>query len=114
MGDQKLEAEGDVFYDTAVSAQSLQPGQMVALEVAGKAIILTRYEDRPVAFAGRCPHAAARLEEGTLYRHKLTCADHGYCFDIRNGRTLWPPDEAVRLRRYPVTGINGTVWVRVA
>jgi nitrite reductase/ring-hydroxylating ferredoxin subunit len=114
MGDQKLEAEGDSFYDTAVAADSLQPGQMIPVEVNGRSLILTRYEGELIAFSGRCPHAAARLEEGTLYRHKLTCPDHGYCFDIRNGRTLWPPDEAVRLRRYPVTEKNGTVWVRVA
>lgn len=103
----------DGFYDTAVSPQSLLDGQMISLELAGKVIILTRYEGEVMALAGRCPHAAARLDTGTLYRHKLTCPDHGYCFDIRNGRTLWPPDEAVRLRRYPVKEEDGVIKLKL-
>jgi nitrite reductase/ring-hydroxylating ferredoxin subunit len=102
------------FVDTAVFPQFLQSGQMVSVQINGRALILTRYEGEVIAFSGRCPHAAAPLEKGTLYRHKLTCPDHGYCFDIRNGRTLWPPDEAVRLRRYPVKEKDGRLWVRVA
>lgn len=103
----------ETFYETAVSANSLRPGEMMPLVVNGHALILTRYEGEVVAFSGRCPHAAAPLEKGLLYRHKLTCPDHGYCFDIRNGRTLWPPDEAVRLRRYPVKEEDGRLWVKV-
>jgi nitrite reductase/ring-hydroxylating ferredoxin subunit len=114
ISEQKLQADGDGFYNTAVSAPSLRPGQMIPLNLDGRSIILTRYEGRPLALAGHCPHAAARLAEGTLHRHKLTCPDHGYCFDIRNGRTLWPPDEMVRLRLYPIKEENGTIWVKVS
>jgi len=109
-----MDRDRDDFYDTAVSANSLQPGQMISVVVNGRALVLTRYEGEVIAFSGRCPHAAAPLEKGTLYRHKLTCPDHGYCFDIRNGRTLWPPDEAVRLHRYPVKEKDGRLWVKVA
>jgi nitrite reductase/ring-hydroxylating ferredoxin subunit len=105
-----MDKEG--YYNTAVSAQSLQPGQMIAVQIDGRSIILTRYEGRPVAFAGRCPHAAAPLAEGTLYRHKLTCPEHDYCFDIRSGRTLWPPDEMVRLQLYPVKEEDGLIKVK--
>ena len=106
-------ADDDGFYETAVAAATLHPGQMIPLTIAGKTIILTRYEGQIIAFAGHCPHAAAPLEAGTLHRYKVTCPDHGYCFDIRNGRILWPPDEMVRLRLYPVKEENGNIKIKL-
>ena len=103
----------DDFIDTAVSPQDVQPNQMLPVNVNGRKLILTRVDDQIVAFDSRCPHAAADLSLGTLTRWKVTCPDHDYCFDVRNGRVLWPEDGMVRLKRYPVR-INGSVWVQLA
>lgn len=81
---------------------------------AGKrSLLLTRCEGVVLAIDAVCPHGAADLGEGTLHRHKLCCPDHGYCFDIRNGAILWPPDEFYRLKRYEVREEGGSVYVRL-
>ena len=101
------------FYDTGVMVDSLQPHQMTKVKLGGRPVVLTRYEGELYAFSAVCPHAAADLSEGTLYRYKVCCPDHEYCFDIRDGRILWPQDEPYGLRRYPVKEENGIVKVRL-
>ena len=59
------------------------------------------------------PHAAASLSDGSLSRWKVSCPDHGYCFDIRSGRITWPEDEFYRLKRYDVTVEAGEVRVKL-
>jgi nitrite reductase/ring-hydroxylating ferredoxin subunit len=85
---------------------------MVA-NVAGQRIILLRWEGRVYAVHSECPHAAADLAKGELHRWKLTCPEHHYCFDVRNGRLLWPEDEHYRLRTFEVKEEEGVVKVRL-
>lgn len=86
---------------------------MHRVRVGKRAILLIRWEGQLYAVDASCPHAAADLGKGELHRWKLTCADHDYCFDIRNGSILWPEDEFYRLKRYPVHEENGSVYVQL-
>ena len=100
------------FY-TVATAEGVLPNQMTTVQVNGQSIILTRWQGELRAFSSQCPHASADLAEGDLHRGRITCPDHGYKFDIGNGRCFWPEDEVCRLKVYVVLEENDTVKVRL-
>lgn len=105
------DAEGYVLTD--VAAADVTAGEMVTVKVNGRSLILTRLDGNLHAVSRECPHAAADLAKGELHRWKLYCPDHSYCFDVRNGRILWPEDEPLRLKSYPVKVEDGRIKVKV-
>lgn len=107
-----MQDEGFVL--TAVSPQAIKPNEMTEVRVDDTKLLLTRVDGALVAFTNRCPHASANFIEGEISRFKLFCPDHGYCFDLRNGRILYPSDEAYRLKRYDVLEKDGEIWVKVS
>ena len=104
------DAEG---YVTAVPISAIKPDEITQIDLNGVNLILTQWQGKIWAFNGRCPHASADLGEGHLGRGRISCPDHDYKFDIRTGRTLWPEDEACRLKKYPVKVENSVVKVRL-
>lgn len=108
----KLSADADGFYE-AVAAEAVQAGHLTAVTLNGQKVVLTRYDGRLYAFTAVCPHAAADLSHGHLSRHKISCQDHDFCFDLRNGRILWPEDENYRLRTFATKEVDGRVKVKL-
>ena len=104
------DAEG---YFTTVHADALQANQMTAVTINGHKIMLTSWEGTPYAFSAECPHASADFGKGWISRYKVTCPDHEYCWDIRNGRILWPEDETYRLKKYATKVEQGIVKVKL-
>ncbi len=100
-------------YFDAVAAASVPAGEMTAVTINGQKLILTRYDNTFYAFNAACPHAAADLTDGWLSRYKVTCPDHDYCFDMRDGRLLWPEDEIYRLQKYDLKEVDGMIKVRL-
>ncbi len=105
------DAEG---YVTTVAAAEVVEDTMTTVCLAGKKVILTRHAGRLYAIDATCPHGAADLSEGSLWRGRLRCHEHDYCFDVASGRLVWPDDEPYRLRRYDVKEEDGVVKVRPA
>jgi nitrite reductase/ring-hydroxylating ferredoxin subunit len=110
----KPAADDDGFYDTGISAASVQKGQMTVVKVGGKTAVLTRVQGRLVAFSNVCPHAAADLSKGRLFDGQVKCPDHGYTFDLQSGRATWPQGEGCRLMRFTAKEENGMVKVRLS
>ena len=110
---QPKQPDADGFYETGVTAVSLQTRPMQTVKINKKKIVLARYEEKLVAFDSSCPHAAADLSKGDMHRWKLTCPDHSYCFDVRNGRVLWPEDEVVRLKFFEIKIADGLVKLKL-
>ena len=108
----RAKADAAGFY-TAVAAAAVQENEMTAVKLAGKKVILTRWQGKLIAFSAVCPHAAADLSQGELHRGKVICPDHEYKFDVGNGRILYPPDETYCLRRYTVKEEDGQVLVQL-
>lgn len=108
----KATPDADGFFET-VAAEAVRPNEMTAVTINGRHLLLTRFEDRLYAFGAACPHAGADLADGWISRYKVTCPDHEYCFDLRDGRILWPPDEMYRLKKYDVREVDGIVQVKV-
>ena len=72
-------------------------------------VIVTQVDGELVAVPGVCPHEDVALWEGELHGPMLVCPGHGYAFDVRTGRCQH--DAGLLLRRYPITLIDGEVWV---
>lgn len=96
-----------------LALDDVQPNALTELFIAGTRLLLSRVEGKIVAFASRCPHASASFIDGEIARHKLFCPSHGYCFDVRNGRILYPADEPYLLKRYAVVIQEARIWVKV-
>jgi nitrite reductase/ring-hydroxylating ferredoxin subunit len=86
-------------------------GELRAFAVDGVTwpVIVTRVDGELVAVPGVCPHEDVPLANGELCEGAIVCAGHGYAFDLRTGRCAHDPQ--LTLRRYPVTLIDGDVWV---
>lgn len=106
----KPDAEG---YFTTVPAEAVQAGQMTAVTLNGRKLILARWAGELFAFSAECPHAGADFGKGWISRYKVTCPDHEYCWDVRNGRILWPEDENYRLKKYPLKVEDGLLKVKL-
>lgn len=74
-----------------VDVAELEPGQMKAVEHAGRSILLCNVDGQIHAVENECSHAAVPLVEGELDGCEVECAFHGAVFDVRDGRALALP-----------------------
>lgn len=90
--------------------EDLVEGQMRAVEISGKRVLLAVVEGVPYALGAVCTHERSNLDEGTLIGHEVYCPLHFSCFDIRTGEALAPPaDRATTV--YAVRVQDGDVRV---
>ena len=108
----KPRPDSEGFYHAGAAAD-LDQGQMRVLEVDSQPVIITRLDGEFHAFSADCPHAAGDLRQGEIYRGRIDCPEHDYRFDVRSGRTLWPPDEVCRLRKYEIVERDGQLFIRL-
>jgi len=106
-------------------ASEIAPGERRLVEVKGHAIGLFNVNGEFVAALNLCPHELAPVCRGRVggttlptppgeYRwgregEILACPWHGWEFDLLTGRAL--TDARVRLRRYPVTVADDTIYI---
>lgn len=109
----KPQKRDDGFVETGISAETIPPDHATTLTLHKTRLILTRLDGDIIAFNRLCPHAAGDLGKGRVINGRVSCPDHGWKFDIRTGRTLWPSDEMCRLKHYPVDIVDGIVWVNL-
>ncbi|CAA9590076.1 MAG: hypothetical protein AVDCRST_MAG18-4871 [uncultured Thermomicrobiales bacterium] len=99
-------------------AGEIRPGDRKIVEVAGRSLGVFNLGGEFFALRNRCPHQGGPLCEGKTFglieapvpgeiRYSrpgeiLTCAWHGWEFDIRTGRSWCAPDR-LRVRRYEVS-----------
>ena len=75
----------------AVDVCGLAPGEMRAVAVAGRDVLVCHAEGAFYALENRCPHAATLLTSGRLRGFVLECPLHGGKLDVRDGRPCAPP-----------------------
>jgi nitrite reductase/ring-hydroxylating ferredoxin subunit len=99
-------------------ATEIPPGGRKIVEVAGRSLGIFNLSGEFFALRNRCPHQGGPLCEGRTFGlvearapgeitysrqgEILTCAWHGWEFDIRTGRS-WCAPERLRVRRYDVS-----------
>jgi nitrite reductase/ring-hydroxylating ferredoxin subunit len=93
------------------SLDDIADGELRAFPVQGVTwpVIVTRVEGALIAVPGVCPHEDVELATGELRDGAIVCAGHGYSFDLATGRCTHDP--SLELRRYPITVVDGEVWV---
>ncbi len=69
----------------------VEEGELIAIEVEGEPICLTKYEGTVYAFTDNCTHISGPLNEGELNGYVLECPWHFAEFDIRTGKVLRGP-----------------------
>jgi nitrite reductase/ring-hydroxylating ferredoxin subunit len=87
MSNQSLPASSAVWHPV-LPATELPAGEIRAVEVAGRALVVIRAGDAFVVLDRACPHQEGDLAAGRLVGNTLKCPLHGYMFSLQNGRGL--------------------------
>lgn len=88
-----------------------KPGAAASFAAAGKAIALFNIAGQYHAIEDSCPHMYFPLSDGDVAGCVVTCAYHGWQFDVTTGNSLMT--EHIRVKRFPVQVKDGAVWVEV-
>lgn len=112
----KPERDGDGFYKLAKLANVPDDGTMLQVEMedagVGVEVALARVDGKLYAFRDICPHMAFPLSVGYIEGEKLTCVGHGWEFNLKSGKTTYPPvRKGLTLYENRVDGED--VWVKV-
>ncbi|MEK7878673.1 MAG: Rieske (2Fe-2S) protein [candidate division NC10 bacterium] len=83
-----------------LALQDLPQEGFTAVVVEGRSILVGRLQHQLFAYVDRCPHAGAPLRIGKRRGEELTCAWHGWTFNLLTGNAV--PDPAFQLTRLPV------------
>ena len=89
----------------------LWEGEMIALEIEGKVVLLVNVDGGIHAYADSCPHLGTRLSQGSLRRNVLTCSTHAWEFDASSGQGINP--KTACLESFAVKVENGDIFIDV-
>ncbi|MGI5498993.1 Rieske 2Fe-2S domain-containing protein [Lentzea sp. CA-135723] len=68
----------------------LWEGEMLAVDVEGRSVLLVNMDGDVLAYQNRCPHQEWPLADGELDGRKLTCAQHLWEFDVCTAKGINP------------------------
>jgi nitrite reductase/ring-hydroxylating ferredoxin subunit len=89
---------------------ALPPGSAVGTLVAPTTeVAVFNVDGELCALEGSCPHRGGRLALGMVRDGVVVCPLHWWRFDLRTGQHVGDP--GLRLTRYPVRVVGGTVEV---
>jgi nitrite reductase/ring-hydroxylating ferredoxin subunit len=90
----------------------LPPGRGTVVTVANKDVALFNVDRTVYAMDDACRHQGGSLGCSRLDGRVVTCASHGWRYDVTTGSTLHVPGYGVAT--YPVKIENGRIMVAVA
>lgn len=76
-------------------------GGILAVDVDGLKLILTRVGNNVIAYRNSCSHLAKPLNEAEVIEGILTCPFHNFKYNLATGQCLTAPE--MTLQQYPVT-----------
>ncbi|MBI3324441.1 MAG: Rieske (2Fe-2S) protein [Candidatus Omnitrophica bacterium] len=97
----------------ALALSELPEDGFKGVEVNGRPIVIGRIQQQLFAWLDRCPHAGAPLRIGKRHGEELTCAWHGWTFNLVSGQSI-PDNPAFNLSAVPVKIENGQVLVNIS
>jgi toluene monooxygenase system ferredoxin subunit len=100
----------DLAWQRLCSVAEVLDGRLLATEVHGVQILVTKVGDVFVAFPPLCPHMAEPLAvSGICADGVLTCTKHIWQWELKTGA---PTGEAEKpLLRYPLRLEGDTLWI---
>ena len=102
----------------AASRLAEPDGRAARLTLLGEELAAFRDSDGNLGvIEGLCPHSGSLLAWGVAEEGGLTCAYHGWAFDV-HGHCLWVPGTSnapdylaqYRLKAYPLVEASGVLW----
>lgn len=103
-------AAGEAGYEDVAGEDDVAEGEIVGVDVAGRAVVIGRVDGEVHAIGGICSHAYARLEDGELDGDIVMCPLHNSGFSIKDGSALRPPAQTP-VPTYDVKVENGRILV---
>jgi nitrite reductase/ring-hydroxylating ferredoxin subunit len=85
---------------------------MKLVQVDGRDLVLVNADGELYALDNRCPHLGGPLNRGRIEGRVVICPWHGWRWDAKSGRAVWPSVDW-RAVSYPVVVEAGQVLVRV-
>jgi nitrite reductase (NADH) small subunit len=82
------------------SLAELRKGKPLGVTVDGRTVAVFDVNGEVIAADGKCPHAGGPLCKGRLSGATITCAWHGWSYDLITGEC--DEDPTLSLARYPV------------
>jgi toluene monooxygenase system ferredoxin subunit len=87
-------------FEPVMRLDELWSGEMTGHSVRGQRVLLINVDGSIHAYADACPHMRTPLSNGALEGRVLTCATHGWVFDVTSGKGINPARAC--LTEYPV------------
>jgi len=96
---------------TAVASDTeLKPNEMKRVNINGKRLLLANAEGQYYCVDEMCTHEDYSLYLGCIQGKRIKCSLHGSYFDLASGQPLNEPADCP-IRTYPVSVVDGQVWV---
>jgi 3-phenylpropionate/trans-cinnamate dioxygenase ferredoxin subunit len=74
---------------------------VVRVGASGESVLVVRTRRGVFAMQNECPHMGLPLDDAAVHGSRLTCAHHGYRYDLTSGRCRAPGvPRALTLRTY--------------
>jgi nitrite reductase/ring-hydroxylating ferredoxin subunit len=102
----------EIPFRRALAVADLSEGQMRAVDIGGRIVLVCHTREGWYALDNVCTHAYAKMNEGRLRGHRLICPLHGASFDCRSGKVLGAP-AILPLKTYPIRCVGEDVEVAV-
>ena len=96
----------------ALALEDLADGATRMIEIAGRALILSRFAERVSCFENACAHMGMAMDGGEIADGILTCPYHGFRYSLETGECLTAPE--VQLQPVPVRVAGARIEVNLA
>jgi nitrite reductase/ring-hydroxylating ferredoxin subunit len=80
-----------MVFEKVAQTQEVQSGQMKAVKIADKEILIVNVDGAYYAVGNKCTHQGGNLSKGTLQGNIVTCPRHKAQFDVTNGKVVSHP-----------------------
>ena len=97
---------------TVAKASEIETGQLKAVEVNGKRLLVCHTQEGFYVIDDTCTHDDGPLADGFLDGTAIECPRHGARFDVTTGKVLCFP-AAVGVTSYPVKMAGDEIQVQV-
>jgi 3-phenylpropionate/trans-cinnamate dioxygenase ferredoxin subunit len=102
----------DSAWTAVAAADELEDGQMKALQLDGRRLLLVRAAGRHYLIDEMCSHEDYSLALGCIKGTRIKCSLHGSWFDLDSGEPLDEPADTP-IRTYPARIEDGRIWTRL-
>ena len=98
---------------SSVAEINFSSNGLAEIEVNGKTICLSRYNNEVFACTQKCPHAGGLLAEGYIDpTGNIVCPLHQYKYSVKNGRNI--SGEGYFLKTFPVESREDGIFVKLS